>query len=77
MTATNAADLKTLSVECPAGKKAVAGGGTLVGVAGLGAPSLIASRPVEDAKWFTASREGAGYASNWALRAYAVCAVVS
>jgi len=68
---------KTITAQCPAGKKLI-GGGANAHVF-LGHPkeiTVLASHPTGNT-WRAAAREAAPYAGNWFLNAYAICAVVA
>lgn len=67
---------KTVGAKCPAGKRVLGGGGTVTG--GRGQVILERLEPVQTAasyRFVVAAREdGTGFAGNWSLTAYAVCA---
>ena len=67
---------KTVTANCPVGKRVLGGGGTVTG--GRGQVVLERLEPVQTAtndRFVVGAREdGTGYASNWRLTAYAVCA---
>jgi hypothetical protein len=67
---------KKVAARCPAGQNVLGGGGTVVG--GRGQVILQRLEPVQtatDSRFVVAAREdGTGYASNWRLTAYALCA---
>jgi hypothetical protein len=67
---------KKVAARCPAGQNVLGGGGTIVG--GRGQVILQRLEPVQtatDSRFVVAAREdGTGYASNWRLTAYALCA---
>jgi hypothetical protein len=66
---------KTVAAKCPAGKRVLGGGGTVVG--GRGQVVLQRLEPVQtatDYRFVVEAREdGTGYSSNWQLTAYALC----
>jgi hypothetical protein len=62
-------------VSCPAGKKLVGGGA--LGLNAGGSLALDESWPVNSTQWRARAYEVNATASNWSLRAYAICAVVA
>ena len=68
---------KSVTAQCPAGKKLIGGGATAHAV--FGNPkelTLLASYPSGNT-WRAVAREAVPYAGNWLLNAYAICAVVA
>jgi hypothetical protein len=67
---------KTVAANCPDGKRVLGGGGTVTG--GRGQVVLDRLEPVQTAtndRFVVGAREdGTGYARNWQLTAYALCA---
>jgi hypothetical protein len=67
---------KTVAARCPVGKRVLGGGGTVTG--GRGQVVLQQLQPVQtatDDRFVVGAREdGTGYAGNWQLTAYALCA---
>ena len=67
---------KTVTANCPVGKRVLGGGGTVTG--GRGQVVLERLEPVQSAtndRFVVRAREdGTGYSSNWRLTAYALCA---
>lgn len=79
ITSTSVADsstFKAVVARCPVGKRVLGGGGTLTG--GGGQVVLQQLQPVQtatDDRFVVGAREdGTGFAGNWQLTAYAVCA---
>jgi hypothetical protein len=72
----NSTPLKSFQVDCPSGKRAVAGGGTLTG--STTNTFLWTSRPSDAGTgWIAAGRESSGgNAGNWAVQTWVVCATV-
>ena len=72
----NSSTSKTVAANCPVGKRVLGGGGTVTG--GRGQVVLERLEPVQTAttdRFVVGAREdGTGYASNWRLTAYALCA---
>ena len=68
---------KSFQVDCPSGKRAVGGGGTLTGTTTN--TFLSTSRPTDAGTgWIAAGRESTGgNAGNWAVQAWVVCATVA
>lgn len=67
---------KIVTATCPAGKRAIGGGGFAYN---LGFPSevaLVASFPFNASGWRVAAQEINAYAPNWYARAYVICADV-
>jgi len=73
----NSAGPKSFQVDCPSGKRALGGGGTLTGTTTN--TFLTTSRPSDaGAGWVAAGRESSGgNAGNWAVQAWVVCATVA
>jgi hypothetical protein len=75
--ASNSTSPKQVSVDCPAGKRAVGGSARLAGFiseVALTASSGEGSDPAAPNSWFASAREvGAGTASNWSIRVDAIC----
>jgi hypothetical protein len=75
-TVSDSSTSKTVAARCPAGQNVLGGGGTVVG--GRGQVVLQRLEPTQTAaggRFVVAAREdGTGYASNWRLTAYALCA---
>ena len=72
----NSTGPKSFQVDCPSGKRALGGGGTLTGTTTN--TFLTTSRPSDSGTgWVTAGRESSGgNAGNWAVQAWVVCATV-
>ena len=68
---------KSFQVDCPSGKRAIGGGGTLTGTTTN--TFLSISRPSDAGTgWIAAGRESSGgNAGNWAVQAWVVCATVA
>jgi hypothetical protein len=60
-----------LSVDCPAGKKALGGGG-ITSVTN-GDVVLIETRPLDADTWQVTATEDNNVSSNWTLTVYATC----
>jgi hypothetical protein len=75
--ASNSSTPKSEQQDCPAGKRAVGGGGVITGVATN--TFLSASRPTDPGTGWTATgRESSGgNAGSWAVQTWVVCATVS
>jgi hypothetical protein len=73
----NSTPVKSFQVDCPSGKRAVAGGGTLTGTTTN--TFLSTSRPSDAGTgWIAAGHEAsAGNAGNWAVQTWVVCATVA
>jgi hypothetical protein len=73
----NSTGPKSFQVDCPSGKHASGGGGTLTGTTTN--TFLTTSRPSDAGTgWVAAGRESsAGNAGNWAVQAWVVCATVA
>jgi hypothetical protein len=73
----NSTGSKSFQVDCPSGKRAIGGGGTLLGATTN--TFLSTSRPSDAGTgWVAAGRESsAGNAGNWAMQAWVVCATVA
>jgi hypothetical protein len=68
---------KSITAQCPAGKKLIGGGATAHAV--FGHPkelTLLASYPSGNT-WKAVAREASPYAGGWLLNAYAICANVA
>jgi hypothetical protein len=68
---------KSITAQCPAGKKLIGGGATAHAI--FGHPkelTLLASYPSANT-WKAVAREAVPYAGGWILNAYAICAVVA
>jgi hypothetical protein len=75
--ASNSTASKTFQVDCPSGKRAIGGGGMLLGTTTN--TFLSTSRPSDAGTgWIATGRESsAGNAGNWAVQAWVVCATVA
>jgi hypothetical protein len=73
----NSSSPKTQQQDCPAGKKAVGGGGVLTG--STANTFLWTSRPTDAGTgWIAAGRESSGgNAGSWAVQTWVVCATVA
>ena len=73
----NSTGSKSFQVDCPSGKRAVGGGGTLTGTTTN--TFLSTSRPSDAGTgWIATGRESTGgNAGNWAVQAWVVCATVA
>jgi hypothetical protein len=73
----NSTSPKTQQQDCPAGKKAVGGGGVITGSATN--TFIAASRPTDPGTgWVASGRESSGgNAGSWAVQTWVVCATVS
>lgn len=74
--ATNSVD-KSVTVSCPAGKRAIGGGSHVSGLHGASTAWSAASFPASETEWRAIGIEATGYAGNWYVRVLAVCAKVS
>ncbi len=75
-TATDSSSPKSVTASCPAGKRAVGGGGALL--TNSGPLAIRQSVPTaNDNGWTATAAETAAYGGGWALRAYALCATVT
>jgi hypothetical protein len=74
--APNSASPKSEQQNCPAGKRAIGGGGVITGSAANTVRSI--SRPTDAGTgWIAAGRESsAGNAGSWAVQTWVVCATV-
>jgi len=68
---TRSSNTKTLTVDCPEGKK-VAGGGGSTSVT-TGQIALFESRPVDGDTWQVSAAENNSVSGNWTLTVYATC----
>jgi hypothetical protein len=80
-TAADSSSPKSVTATCPAGKRVLGGGATIIG-AGIDGPVVTQSQPVgADAtsvdSWAATAVEVGAYASSWRLIAYALCADVA
>ena len=75
--ASNSSSPKTQQQDCPAGKKAVGGGGVITGSATN--TFLSISRPTDPGTgWIATGRESSGgNAGNWAVQTWVVCVTVA
>jgi hypothetical protein len=73
----NSTGPKSFQVDCPSGKRAIGGGGTLLGTTTN--TFLSTSRPSDAGTgWIATGRESSGgNAGNWAVQAWVVCATVA
>jgi hypothetical protein len=73
----NSSGPKTQQENCPAGKRAIGGGGVLTGVTTN--TFLTTSRPTDAGTgWIVSGRESTGgNAGNWAVQTWVVCATVA
>jgi hypothetical protein len=73
----NSTSPRSFQVDCPSGKRAIGGGGTLLGTTTN--TFLSTSRPSDAGTgWVAAGRESSGgNAGNWAVQAWVVCATVA
>ena len=73
----NSSGVKSHQVNCPAGKRAISGGGVLTGT--VSNTFLWTSRPSDAGTgWIAAGRESsAGNAGSWAVQTWVVCATVA
>ena len=73
----NSTGPKSFQVDCPSGKRALGGGGTLTGTTTN--TFLSTSRPSDAGTgWVATGRESSGgNAGNWAVQAWVVCATVA
>jgi hypothetical protein len=67
---------KTVTANCPAGKKVI-GGGTEVSGAGRARVTVTESHPVGDAGWEAEAFEAVATPATWKLVVHAICANVS
>jgi hypothetical protein len=67
----NSTSPKTVTVDCPAGKR-VLGGGGLTSI-GNGDVALYESRPVDSDTWQVSAAENTNLSSGWTLTGYATC----
>jgi hypothetical protein len=74
--ASNSSSPKTQQQDCPAGKRAVGGGGVLTG--SINNTFLTTSRPTDAGTgWIATGRESSGgNAGSWAVQTWVVCAAV-
>jgi hypothetical protein len=78
-TSFDSAPEKRISVECPAGKRLVGGGGGAWGRAMAWTPghvALLVSQPVSDTLWYVAARELQPSDEEWYLQVRAYCAQI-
>jgi hypothetical protein len=66
---------KTVDITCPAGKQLVGGGAQNYG--GTGFVALDESYPVNATTWRARAYEVDGTATNWSVKAFAICASVA
>jgi hypothetical protein len=73
----NSTPVKSFQLDCPSGKRAVGGGGTLTGT--ITNTFLSTSRPSDAGTgWIAAGHESsAGNGGNWAVQTWVVCATVA
>jgi hypothetical protein len=68
---TNSNSAKTLTVDCPGGKKVTGGGGSTSIV--NGDVALFESRPYDADTWLVSAAENDNVSGNWTLTVYAIC----
>ena len=73
--ASDSSSPKTATVNCPAGKRVVAGGARVTG-AGAADVTVVESYPASATQWTALAREGDAVAAAWMLTTYALCAIV-
>lgn len=74
VTATDSTSSKTLAVACPAGKVVIGGGGQLNGAIGNAVLNWMRPLPPTNQYEAHAAEDVGGYAGNWSLRVFAICA---
>jgi len=75
-TDTSSSGSKTVSVNCPSGKRVIGGGARVTG-GGANRVSIVESFPDSDgSKWNARANEVVGTSAVWSLQAYALCAIV-
>jgi len=73
----SSAGSKTVSVNCPSGKRVVGGGARVTG-SGANRVSITENFPDSDGvKWNARAAEVVGTSATWELQAYALCATVA
>lgn len=72
-TATDSSSPKSVTVNCPVGKRVVGGGARVTG-AGAGEVGVTEAYPSLPTQWITLARELDAIGSSWTLTAYAFCA---
>jgi hypothetical protein len=73
----SSASSKSVSVNCPSGKRVVGGGARVTG-SGANRVSIIENFPDSDGvKWNARAAEVVGTSATWELQAYALCATVA
>lgn len=65
---------KSQTIDCPAGKKLLGGGGS---ISLSGNVAITASNPVDDDTWSVTAAEVNTENSSWTVTAYAICGVVT
>jgi hypothetical protein len=73
LTATDSSSPKSVTVNCPAGKRVIGGGARVTG-AGAGEVGVTEAYPSTATQWVTLARELDAIGSSWTLTAYAFCA---
>jgi hypothetical protein len=71
VSALNSNNAKTVTADCPAGKRAVGGGGLSSIV--NGDVALYESRPLDSDTWQVSAAENTTVSSSWTLTAYVTC----
>ena len=73
----NSTPTKSFQLDCPSGKRAIGGGGTLTGT--ITNTFLSTSRPSDAGTgWIAAGHESTGgNAGNWAVQTWVVCAIAA
>jgi hypothetical protein len=74
LTAFDSSPVKTISANCPAGKKVIGGGGRVNGARHVVITELRPIAGATDSYRISASEDQVGFAGSWAAQAFAICA---
>ena len=76
--ATDSSSSKSVTATCPSGKKAISGGASVVNASVADDIAIRTDQPSGDTTGWTATAvEINAVAGSWAVRAFAICAVVA
>jgi hypothetical protein len=73
--ANNSTSPKTVTVDCPGGRKVLGGGYTFTAV--TGGVVIRENMAADDDTWTVTAEEADGFGGSWTLQAFAVCATAN
>jgi hypothetical protein len=73
--ASNSTTPKTVTVDCPGGRKVLSGGHSYT--TGTASVAVSQSEATDDDTWTVTAEELDGFAGNWSVQAFAVCATAN